>query len=678
MNQDDAKALLEVKSSVQDLIEADDNNVSNKKYWDLMSRIEVIEQKIIGIERRRRGTRFYHEGGRKNSVCRVVPEPDNHPTELDKRRFLAAKTIQSAYRRRKNLLLFKNTVQDFIKSPEAKVCRSRNNLIKEIETTERTYVECLLLVRNLYLIPLQSVKTDKERFGITNAELQILFINLEQLLRLHQIFFFNLKEEMGNWPVIQIGEVFLQQAPLFLFYITYINQFQKSTDLLREIKNREPNFVLFLNEQKKRPESNYLGLESLLITPVQRLPRYSLLLRELIKVTPEDHVDYDDLVYASERIALLNQTINAEKARFETVNVVERIVKPLNDQESERITELLIDKETKKPLRVFKGYESPMQLYINKNSKGISSDGYLFEELFLVVVKTEPSKTSEHVSFALDFNRKSSTDITLLPAGNIPQNSSLPRDAIHLIVSDNTTQESTSYTLHVVGKQADDIKKKLIKLINNSQNDKDAYRNSHNDEDQSTIVDRTVSEYRRIFEANLKVDSESLSIMDKYYPNDYMKKIRRKEEEKKSRQSLQSPKPADTDNMMSKFMKALLLDDANKSNNASNKKLNVDSPTNNSSQDIKLKENQTDNSKPKGYVSPYSESEGRKSSDTVKSEKPKNYVSPYETSADLPTVGSTSGAQKKEEANQSGSNIVNDLFGLLLNKKKDTSGDTKK
>ena len=44
------------------------------------------------------------------------------------------------------------------------------------------------------------------------------------------------------------------------------------------------------------------SLDSLLIQPVQRIPRYRLLFGELLKYTPKDHPDYESTVGALRRI----------------------------------------------------------------------------------------------------------------------------------------------------------------------------------------------------------------------------------------------------------------------------------------------------------------------------------------------------------------------------------------
>lgn len=44
-----------------------------------------------------------------------------------------------------------------------------------------------------------------------------------------------------------------------------------------------------------KTEFRLMGLESFLVKPIQRLPKYVLLLKELVKHTFEFHPDYFDL-----------------------------------------------------------------------------------------------------------------------------------------------------------------------------------------------------------------------------------------------------------------------------------------------------------------------------------------------------------------------------------------------
>lgn len=46
------------------------------------------------------------------------------------------------------------------------------------------------------------------------------------------------------------------------------------------------------------------------ITPVQRVPRYGLLIRDLLKATPTTHVDYKQLCDAGDKIEAIAADIN--------------------------------------------------------------------------------------------------------------------------------------------------------------------------------------------------------------------------------------------------------------------------------------------------------------------------------------------------------------------------------
>ena len=65
---------------------------------------------------------------------------------------------------------------------------------------------------------------------------------------------------------------------------------------------------------KKCKGHEYETLESFLITPVQRIPRYNLLLKEIVKNTWKTHPDYEDLVAAMEKIRETALYVN-ERAR---------------------------------------------------------------------------------------------------------------------------------------------------------------------------------------------------------------------------------------------------------------------------------------------------------------------------------------------------------------------------
>ncbi len=74
----------------------------------------------------------------------------------------------------------------------------------------------------------------------------------------------------------KIGDVFLQLAPHLPLYSTYYNQHDKAIQMLDKASTKFPNFVDFLEKCKNHPDFVNMRLETLLIEPVQRIPRYIL------------------------------------------------------------------------------------------------------------------------------------------------------------------------------------------------------------------------------------------------------------------------------------------------------------------------------------------------------------------------------------------------------------------
>ena len=56
--------------------------------------------------------------------------------------------------------------------------------------------------------------------------------------------------------------------------------------MIEKLKSTNPKFLAFLNEC--RSALHEMDMESYLIMPVQRVPRYVLLLKELVRSTPSD------------------------------------------------------------------------------------------------------------------------------------------------------------------------------------------------------------------------------------------------------------------------------------------------------------------------------------------------------------------------------------------------------
>ena len=102
-------------------------------------------------------------------------------------------------------------------------------------------------------------------------------------------------------PSLCFGEAFLQFSPLFKLYGEYASYHEAASEAIEEFE-KSSSAAPFLRAVEADPRSAGQSLQSYLIMPVQRVPRYKLLLAELIKRTLEDHPDFASLEMALEHV----------------------------------------------------------------------------------------------------------------------------------------------------------------------------------------------------------------------------------------------------------------------------------------------------------------------------------------------------------------------------------------
>lgn len=69
-------------------------------------------------------------------------------------------------------------------------------------------------------------------------------------------------------------------------------------------------FKEFIDNVLKFPEFKNLEFSSYLIKPVQRLPKYVLLLKDLLKNTPNDHIDFKNIKKCLDLFMKVNEENN--------------------------------------------------------------------------------------------------------------------------------------------------------------------------------------------------------------------------------------------------------------------------------------------------------------------------------------------------------------------------------
>ena len=100
-------------------------------------------------------------------------------------------------------------------------------------------------------------------------------------------------------------------------YSLYVQNFHSALSSLSKHMSESPAFNRFLRETCMLPKLQNLTFQAFLIMPVQRIPRYKLLLDDLVRSTPPDHPDTPLLEKALSAIADVGMFVNEQIRKHE-------------------------------------------------------------------------------------------------------------------------------------------------------------------------------------------------------------------------------------------------------------------------------------------------------------------------------------------------------------------------
>jgi len=115
----------------------------------------------------------------------------------------------------------------------------------------------------------------------------------------------------------RIGQEFTKMGDYFKMYKVYCSNQQTALNTVEEWKKKHKEFKNYLDVCHSDSRCKGLFLQSFLIKPIQRVCKYPLLLKELLRHTPEDHPDYQALITAYDKIREVVDNINEGQRTFE-------------------------------------------------------------------------------------------------------------------------------------------------------------------------------------------------------------------------------------------------------------------------------------------------------------------------------------------------------------------------
>merc|ERR1719419_595991 len=172
----------------------------------------------------------------------------------------------------------------------------RQKIIEEIVDTEAAYLKGL---------------------GILVKDFNLKFVNrfAIMLLEFHSVLWVDLRQSSN------IAEVFEKNADYLKMGNPYVQGYSEMMEKIVALRKKR-------KFQKKLVQLQVRGITDItnyLITPVQRVPRYQLLLKDLLKWTPKNHPQYNGLHRALERIKAVAITLNEAGRRIEEINTLYKL-----------------------------------------------------------------------------------------------------------------------------------------------------------------------------------------------------------------------------------------------------------------------------------------------------------------------------------------------------------------
>ncbi|XP_069799625.1 guanine nucleotide exchange factor VAV2 [Dendropsophus ebraccatus] len=188
----------------------------------------------------------------------------------------------------------------------------RNCCLLEIRDTEDRYYRTLEEIRLNYMLPLRQI--------LTPAEITVIFINLEELIKVHFNFLRTIELSIMSGGS-SIGQVFLDYKERLLIYGEYCSHIEYSQKTLDQLIATRDEVRIKIEECSMKVQDGKFKLQDLMVIPMQRVLKYHLLLKELLSHTAECP-ERETLKEALEAMQDLAMYINEVKRDKETLKKI--------------------------------------------------------------------------------------------------------------------------------------------------------------------------------------------------------------------------------------------------------------------------------------------------------------------------------------------------------------------
>ncbi|KAK9517738.1 hypothetical protein VZT92_023083 [Zoarces viviparus] len=222
---------------------------------------------------------------------------------------------------------------------EEKQAQKLYNIANELLQTERAYVARLHLLDQVFCSRLTEAAVGG---SFPPDVIRNIFSNISSIYSFHSQFLLpGLENCISHWCESPgLGSVLLKYAPFLKLYADYVRNFDQAMVLVRTWSERSSVFRNIILDIQSQEVCARRTLQNHMAEPVQRVPRYEMLLRDYLKTLPRGNSDYDlahkSLQIISMASTHLNSAIQKDESRKRLLEIFEmvgdeEVINPTNE-----------------------------------------------------------------------------------------------------------------------------------------------------------------------------------------------------------------------------------------------------------------------------------------------------------------------------------------------------------
>ncbi|KAM9335042.1 FYVE, RhoGEF and PH domain-containing protein 4-like [Symphorus nematophorus] len=205
-------------------------------------------------------------------------------------------------------------------------------IASELLQTERAYVARLHLLDKVFCSRLTE---EAGRGSFPPEVIKNIFSNISSIYSFHGQFLLpDLENCISHWCESPgLGNVLLQHAPFLRMYADYVRNFDQAMELVRTWTERSSAFRNIIQDIQSQEACGSLTLQHHMLEPVQRVPRYEMLLGDYLKKLPEDSPDYEFTRKSLQTISMAATHSNSAIHKAESLKRLLEIYEMVGEEE---------------------------------------------------------------------------------------------------------------------------------------------------------------------------------------------------------------------------------------------------------------------------------------------------------------------------------------------------------